>query len=91
MPHEAFDRIVIRCPKLGGEVDFGYCRRVQEGFPCARALTCFDLRFPVVDYFRLVLKEETFERCFSTLPEPKLESLLKAVDQARGRSSQTAD
>jgi hypothetical protein len=83
MSHEAFDGIVVRCPKLGGEVEFGYCRQVEQGLPCARALTCFQLLFPVARYFELVLKKETFQRCFSAPPEPKLDSLLKAVERAK--------
>jgi len=83
MSHEAFDKVAVRCPKLGGEVYFGYCRQVEQGLPCARALTCFQLLFPVARYFQLVLREETFERCFSSPPVPKLDRLLKAVDQAR--------
>ena len=91
MSHEAFDKVVIRCPKLGGEVDFGYCRQVDQGLPCARALTCFELRFPVASYFKLVLREETFRRCFSAPPEPKLDRLLRAVDRAKERLSETVD
>jgi hypothetical protein len=29
---EEHDALIIRCPQLGGEVPFGYCRTVNEDF-----------------------------------------------------------
>ncbi|MBU0514292.1 MAG: hypothetical protein KJ621_05915 [Proteobacteria bacterium] len=83
MPYRAFDRIELRCPKLGGAVGFGYCRQVRDGLPCARTLLCFQRLFPVAAYFRRVLEPETFDRVFCTPDPTRLDAFLLAVRQAR--------
>ena len=82
-PIEAFDKIETRCPQLGGEVLFGYCRKMDSGLPCSRALICFQLLFPVELFFRKILKEETFKDCFETLGEGRLERFLRTIDEAK--------
>ncbi len=85
MPYSAFDHIEVRCPQLGGEVTFGYCRQLQEGLPCSRALVCFELRFPVDQYFQMVLYPQTYQRIFQTTPPSRMDKFLKTVSEAQGR------
>jgi hypothetical protein len=85
MPYRAFDKIEIRCPQLGGEVNFGYCRTVAQGLPCSRALVCFELKFPVAAYFERVLKPETYDRVFNTPQPGRLEKFLSTVHEAKKR------
>ncbi len=82
-PYAAFDQIETRCPQLGGEVLFGYCRRMNSGLPCSRALICFRLLFPVELFFRKALKEETFAEVFETPGEGRMERFLRTVSEAR--------
>lgn len=86
MSYEAFDRIEARCPQLGGEVTFGYCRALDGGLPCPRALVCYELRFPVAEYFRRVLRAETFARVFTTPAQSRLDRLFAAAAAARARA-----
>lgn len=84
MPHSAFDHLEVpRCPMLGGGVTFGYCRKLNDGLPCRRALVCWELKFPVVEFFRHALKPETFQTVFFSEPEGRLEGLLGAIDEAK--------
>ena len=84
MPYRVFDEIEVRCPRLGGEVTFGYCRTVSDGLPCNRALICFERKFPVADYFRRVLRETTFRQCFEEPPpEDRYQSLLRTVSKTK--------
>jgi hypothetical protein len=88
MPHRAFDHLSVRCPRLGGEVTFGYCRELTDGLPCPRALVCFEHSFPVMEYFRRVLREETFHRIFVS-PDggaDRISRLLDEVDRARNET-----
>jgi len=82
LSHQAFDQIQVRCPRLGGEVSFGYCRTISQGLPCRRALICFEFKFPVEQYFRLALKQETFSRCFEEPGEGRYEKFLRTVSEA---------
>lgn len=84
-PYAAFDGIETRCPQLGGEVMFGYCRQRDSGLPCSRALVCFQLLFPVELFFRSALHEETFVRIFESPDEGRLERFLRTVEEARER------
>lgn len=85
MSYDVFDHVEVRCPQLGGEVTFGYCRVLQDGMPCQRALLCFERKFPVDEYFRTVLKEETFIRIFTTPPRSRVERFLDSVAEAQKR------
>jgi len=86
MPYRAFDGIAVRCPQLGSQVSFGYCRQLRDGLPCQRALACFAPRFPVAEYFRRVLREETYRRCFAQPGEGRYEALLRVFRQAKSGS-----
>lgn len=85
MPYRTFDKAEIRCPRLGGEVTFGYCRQMNDGLPCNRALICFEMKLPVEQYFRAVLKEETFYRIFLEPDMGRYEKFLKTVSDAKER------
>jgi len=90
MPHRAFDAVTVRCPRLGGPVKFGYCRELEGGLPCSRALVCFERSFPVAEYFRRVLREETYERIFVTGEgsRDRVSKILDEVSRARDRTRQ---
>lgn len=73
----------IRCPKLGGPVNFEYCRLEQSGLPCSRALNCWSIHFDVEAFFREGLTSEDFERCFLRSAPSKVSTLLELVERAR--------
>jgi hypothetical protein len=83
--YDVFDHVTVRCPALGGEVSFGYCRRLDDGLPCHRALTCFELKFPVDRFFRQVLEAATFRRVFLEQRQGRYERLLQTFAGARKR------
>lgn len=56
----------IRCPKLGHEVDFNYCRKENNGLPCARALICWSSYFDVEAFFKKELSEQEWKMAFET-------------------------
>lgn len=90
MPHRVFDPVQVRCPMLGGPVTFGYCREVDHGLPCHKALVCFERQFPAQEYFRKVLTPETYERCFNPPAGCRYEKILGALRDAQSAVS-TAD
>ena len=82
MSYDAFDQIETRCPRLGHQVNFGYCRQVDSGLPCSRAIDCFYLKLPAEHYFRLVLREETFQRIFLEPGPDRYQGFLQVLDRA---------
>lgn len=91
MPYRVFDHIEVRCPKMGHQINFGYCRTVSDGLPCPRAIDCFYYTFPVEAYFRRVLKEETFARIFLAEHLNRYESFLQTVSDAKERVEKSKD
>lgn len=81
-----FRELLIRCPKLGGEVTFAYCEKEGGQLPCSRMLHCWSWRIPAVErYLRLKLTEEQWERCFGQTPKEKVACLIELMDAARKR------
>ncbi|CAO0821985.1 conserved hypothetical protein [Desulfarculales bacterium] len=75
-PIEAHDGVVhfFWCSMLGQAMHFGYCRRSQEGRPCARVLTYFQGRFDVQAFLEALYTHEHCAR-FLAPPYSRLERL----------------
>ena len=72
----------IRCPRLGGQVTFSYCRREASGKPCFKALDCWYEFFDAEAFFRRELGDEMFEKIFLAPPKPRLVTLVDLIEQA---------
>jgi hypothetical protein len=80
--------ISARCPRLGHELTFGYCRQETRGRPCRLILDCWWERFDVRGFFQAHLPEEVVagvERAGAAPPPPKVQSLLEMIQQAKER------
>jgi hypothetical protein len=73
----------IRCPRLGGQITFGYCRCENRGRPCARAIDCWSDHFDAEAFFRKIMTEEEYVHCFCQPPKNKLDTLLEMIEQAK--------
>jgi hypothetical protein len=77
------DKLEMRCPRLGGPVNFGYCRHCGENDrPCFKILDCWWQRFDVVGHLKSRLPREEFEALGQHPPE-KITSLLDLIAQAQ--------
>ena len=78
-----------RCPRLGGDVAFGYCKTCSEGkSPCFKVFDCWWERFDVVAHLKSCLTPEAFERLAAQrLPPQKICSLVDLIRQAKERAS----
>ncbi len=79
------NQLQLRCPRLGGEVTFGYCLKEGGDIPCPRILTCWQPFFAVETYLRENLTREQWERCFEREPKAKVMSLVELIEEARKR------
>jgi len=80
------DHLNRRCPRLGSEVGFSYCRSCgREDQPCFKVLDCWWEIFDVVAYFKDRLSPEAFARLTQARPPDKMSSLLDLVRQAQAR------
>ncbi len=82
-----------RCPRLGHEVPFRYCRTQAEDTLCPRILDCWWQTFDVHGFLESALPPEQFQRQQKVLqhhPPPKASSLVDLIDRAK-RASEAKD
>ena len=80
------DHLERRCPHLGGEVDFGYCKVCgKDKMPCFRVFDCWWERFDVVAHMKACLSADRFDALCSSRPQPKVTCLLEVLREARKR------
>ena len=77
-----------RCPRLGHEITFGYCRQEMSGSPCRLILNCWWERFDVRSFLRAHLGDEAMaqvERTGAAPPPSKMLSLVEMIQQTKDR------
>ncbi|HON99577.1 MAG TPA: hypothetical protein P5269_04565 [Syntrophales bacterium] len=85
---ERYDHLVSRCPRLGHEVTFSYCRREALDLPCTRVVECWGSRFNVQAFLRESLGPALWERFLNRPPKDKMMTLLEMIEAARKRVRQ---
>ena len=88
MLNEHDQDVLPRCPRLGHELTFGYCRQETRGKPCRLILDCWWERFDVRSFLQANLPEEVMagvERSGSAAPPSKVLSLVEMIQQAKER------
>lgn len=80
------DDYKIRCPRLGHQISFSYCRLENQGLPCFKALDCWYDHFLVEEHIREELSPDEWERIFDKPPKPKMLSLVEMIEEAKKRS-----
>jgi len=75
------DRI-IRCPKLGDEVNFKYCRVVNNQLPCGWIVGCWRMRMDINHFLASHYSMEQLDQIFAP-PKPKIQTLLELIEQSK--------
>ncbi|NOX34169.1 MAG: hypothetical protein GXP56_10610 [Deltaproteobacteria bacterium] len=73
----------IRCPRLGHQINFDYCRSENNGLPCFKTLDCWYNYFDVHTYLTRELTKEEFKKAFLNKGKPKVLSLFDLIEQAK--------
>jgi hypothetical protein len=80
------DALERRCPRLGGPVSFGYCRKGDNNETvCWKIFDCWWERFDVVGHLQTCMPEDKFKMIVNARPKPKILSLVELVEQAKKR------
>ena len=81
------DRLERRCPRLGGDVTFAYCKCCErEQTACFKIFDCWWERFDVVAHLRTRLSPQEFEALAARRTPPnKVAGLVDLIRQARER------
>ena len=82
------DSFQIRCPRLGQQIHFSYCRQENIGLPCFKTLDCWHCHFQVVDYLRHELSVSEWEECFEKPPPAKIVSLAALIEKFHKKANE---
>jgi len=77
------DSFSIRCPRLGHQINFPYCRHENSGLPCFKTLDCWFTHFDVHAYLKEKLSKEEFDTSFLAKSKPKVMSLIDLIEKAK--------
>jgi hypothetical protein len=87
MSIESFDSLGIRCVKLGGPVTFEYCRKLNDGLPCASVTGCWAGRFDIAAFLESNYSPEQLSRVL-TQRRGRLDLIADAVERAKRENGQ---
>ena len=79
---EKYDENTIRCPRVGGEVNFMFCRTENKLLPCRWIIGCWQERIDINNFLEKHYSKEELNQIF-TPPKPKIESLLDLIEKAK--------
>ncbi len=71
-----------RCPMLGHDVPFSYCRAPGRQLPCSRILDCWWQTFDVRAFIRQHLSEEDIARTLAPRKD-KAATIIDLIEKAR--------
>ena len=80
-------QLVIRCPRLGHQIAFSYCRTENRGLPCFKTLNCWYTRFSVEELLKKELSPEEWKQAFESPPKSKVQSLLELIEETKHRQA----
>jgi hypothetical protein len=80
---EEHDALIIRCPQLGGEVPFRYCRIVNEELPCRRIMVCWEFRIEISKFLSEHYSIEQIEHALTPPTKTRVETILELIEKAK--------
>ncbi len=80
---ERYDENMIRCPRVGGYVNFKFCRSENNLLPCRWVTGCWQGKIDINGFLKEHFSAPELEKIFIP-PKPKLESLVELLEKAKG-------
>ena len=80
---EEHDTLIIRCPQLGGEIPFRYCRTVNEDLPCRRILVCWEFRIEISKFLGEHYSMDQIQCALTPATQTRLDTILELIEKAK--------
>jgi len=80
---EEHDGLIIRCPPLGGEVPFRYCRTVNEDLPCRRIILCWEFRIEISKFLSKHYSIDQIQHALSQPTKSRVETIIELIEKAK--------
>jgi hypothetical protein len=77
-----YDEEMVRCPRVGGYVNFKFCRTENNLLPCRWIVGCWQMRLDITKFMQTHFSEEDLNRVFVP-PKPKMESLVELIEKVK--------
>ncbi len=81
---EEHDALITRCPQLGGEVPFKYCRTVNEDLPCRKVMVCWEFRIEISKFLGEHYPIDQIEQFLASPTKTRLDTILDLIEKAKG-------
>lgn len=85
---EQHDEKTMRCPRVGGEVTFRFCRFENNMLPCRFIVGCWQGQMDITAFLDAHYSEDELDRIFAP-PKPKIESLVGLMEKAKQAKQET--
>ncbi|MBW1715501.1 MAG: hypothetical protein JRJ77_06675 [Deltaproteobacteria bacterium] len=76
------DEETIRCPRIGGEVNFRFCRFENNMLPCRWIVGCWKSYIDIDTFLKDHYSTEELDQVFVP-PKPKIQSLVNLIERAK--------
>jgi len=80
---EEHDALIIRCPQLGGEVPFRYCRTGNENLPCRRIMVCWEFRVEISRFLGEHYSVDKIQCALAPPTKTRLDTILEIIEKAK--------
>jgi hypothetical protein len=80
---EEYDALIIRCPQLGGEVPFKYCRTLNEDFPCRKIMVCWEFRIEISKFLGEHYSIDQIQCALAPPTKTRLDTILDIIEKAK--------
>jgi len=74
---------LTRCPRLGQEITFSYCRSESGDLPCTRIISCWQPIFDVETFLKNTLTAEQWRQFTGMPPKDKIANILELIAKAK--------
>ena len=80
---EEHDALIIRCPQLGGEIPFRYCRTLNENLPCRRIVVCWEFRVEISKFLGGHYSVDQIQCALAPPTQTRLDTILEIIEKAK--------
>lgn len=80
---EENDSLIIRCPQLGGEVPFKYCRTLNENLPCRKIIICWEFRLEIGKFLSDHYSFDQIQKALAPPSQTRIETILNLIEKAK--------
>lgn len=82
---DEYDDLTLRCPRIGGYVNFKLCRSENNFLPCRWVVRCWEGWIDVRKFLEENFSAEDLDKALRP-PKQKLESLVEVMEKAKKRN-----